>query len=171
MFCVGYKQKLRNLVYQYIVKDPNLRNEIQQRKEPLEYIQKAQINWEHRITKSLNNMSNELGLVFSRKSAKAKLILNGSFASHIIMTCVPMIFASRKSMDSSQDWTHILDLMSAAPYRWIPIATGMEDSKKKKCHFNDQLKKEFQFFISKTPLFSAILAEENFVVQLEAEQL
>ncbi|GFQ76156.1 TBC1 domain family member 19 [Trichonephila clavata] len=63
----GYKQKLRNLVYQYIVKDPNLRNEIQQQKEPLEYIQKAQINWEHRITKSLNNMSNELGLVFSRK--------------------------------------------------------------------------------------------------------
>ncbi|GIY46133.1 TBC1 domain family member 19, partial [Caerostris extrusa] len=58
----GYKQKLRNLVYQYIVKDPNLRNEIQQRKEPLEYIQKAQINWEHRITKSLNNMSNELSL-------------------------------------------------------------------------------------------------------------
>ncbi|GBO32808.1 TBC1 domain family member 19, partial [Araneus ventricosus] len=63
----GYKQRIRNLVYQYIVKDPNLRDEIQQKKEPLEYIQKAQINWEHRITKSLNNMSNELGLVFSRK--------------------------------------------------------------------------------------------------------
>ncbi|XP_035216441.1 TBC1 domain family member 19-like isoform X4 [Stegodyphus dumicola] len=63
----GYKQKLRNQVYQYIVKNPNLRSNIQQRKEPLEYIQKAQINWEHRITKSLNNMSNELSMVFSRK--------------------------------------------------------------------------------------------------------
>ncbi|XP_015922874.1 TBC1 domain family member 19 [Parasteatoda tepidariorum] len=63
----GYKQKLRNLVYQHIVKNPSLRSKVPQKKEPLEYIKKAQENWEHRITKSLNNMSNELSMVFSRK--------------------------------------------------------------------------------------------------------
>ncbi|XP_054718039.1 TBC1 domain family member 19-like [Uloborus diversus] len=63
----GYKQKIRNQVYQHIVKMPNLRHGIRQKKEALDYIQKAQINWEHRITKSLNNMSNELSMVFSRK--------------------------------------------------------------------------------------------------------
>ncbi|KAG8198112.1 hypothetical protein JTE90_020935 [Oedothorax gibbosus] len=63
----GYKQKLRNQVYQKVLKEPNLKNDIRQRKEPLEYIQKAQIHWENRISKSLNNMTNELGMVFSRK--------------------------------------------------------------------------------------------------------
>ncbi|UYV83657.1 TBC1D19 [Cordylochernes scorpioides] len=62
-----YKQKLQNAIYQYLLKHPDIREPVKQEKEPLDFVQKAQTNWERRIFKSLNNMCNDLGIALSRK--------------------------------------------------------------------------------------------------------
>ncbi|XP_067142503.1 TBC1 domain family member 19 [Centruroides vittatus] len=63
----GYKQKIQNLVYRYLMRHPNLNETLPNAKDPLDFILKAQSNWERRMYKSLNNMCNELGIALSRK--------------------------------------------------------------------------------------------------------
>ncbi|KAL0276146.1 UNVERIFIED_CONTAM: hypothetical protein PYX00_003780 [Menopon gallinae] len=61
----GMETELRNSVFHWVRSHNNhLHN--QQAKEPLGYLRKAQMQWEKRIHKSLNSMSNELGVPLSR---------------------------------------------------------------------------------------------------------
>ncbi|KAK6636796.1 hypothetical protein RUM43_010459 [Polyplax serrata] len=68
----GMGTELRNSIFHWIRSHSNqLHN--QNAKEPLAYLRKAQMQWEKRIHKSLNSMSNELGVPLARyRSASDK---------------------------------------------------------------------------------------------------
>eukprot|EP00111_Clytia_hemisphaerica_P002773 TCONS_00007801-protein len=64
----GYSVTIQNFIYQRVLEKYNKRyNSSGAYKEPLEYIEKAQITWQKCIVKSINNMCSELSLPLSRK--------------------------------------------------------------------------------------------------------
>lgn len=61
----GMETELRNSIFHWIRSHSN-HSHNQHAKEPLAYLRKAQMQWEKRIHKSLNSMSNELGVALAR---------------------------------------------------------------------------------------------------------
>eukprot|EP00794_Sanderia_malayensis_P007285 gene7285-8098_t len=68
----GFDIMLENEIYKYETNPKNKpKNEIEEnrRKDPLDYIRKAQVSWEKCIVKSINSMCTELALPLARKRA------------------------------------------------------------------------------------------------------
>ncbi|XP_033116109.1 TBC1 domain family member 19-like [Anneissia japonica] len=68
----GQEKLLQNAVYKQLAQFPPAEHPhatLEQLKEPLSYIRRAQSNWEKRIVKSLNSMCTELSIPLARKRA------------------------------------------------------------------------------------------------------